>query len=132
MEENFMNENFKDEIFIATLERTIRRLWILCIILILLLVGTNALWLYYESQFEDIVTTESIETETSDGGDATGIIGNRGDRSNRSYRDMPYDGMSYADGMREMVDSIYNIMDDLPEGVKRDAQKLAKKIEQTM
>ena len=54
--------------------------------------------------------------------------GNRG----RSYRDMPYDGISYADGMREMVDSIYNIMDDLPEGVKRDAQKLAKKIEQTM
>lgn len=58
--------------------------------------------------------------------------GNRGDRSNRSYRDMSYDGMSYADSMREMVDSIYNIMDDLPEGVKRDAQKLAKKIEQTM
>lgn len=77
-----MNENFKDEIFIATLERTIRRLWILCIILILLLVGTNALWLYYESQFEDIVTTESIETETSDGGDATGIIGNHNEVNN--------------------------------------------------
>lgn len=40
----------------ARMERTIRRLWILCIILIILLAGTNAAWFYYESQFVDEVT----------------------------------------------------------------------------
>lgn len=58
--------------------------------------------------------------------------GGRGNRGGQSYRDMSYSRMSYDDGMKEMVDSIYNIMDDLPEDAKRDAQKLVKKIEQTM
>lgn len=40
------------------LERTIRRLWILCIILIVLLVGSNGAWLYYENSFEDVVVTQ--------------------------------------------------------------------------
>ncbi len=42
----------------ARMERTIRRLWILCIILILLLAGTNAAWIYYETSFEDVVVTQ--------------------------------------------------------------------------
>lgn len=41
----------------TTLERTIKRLWILAIVLILLLAGTNAAWVFYESQFEDVVIT---------------------------------------------------------------------------
>lgn len=41
----------------VTLERTIRRLWILAIVLILLLAVTNAVWIYYESQWEDITIT---------------------------------------------------------------------------
>lgn len=77
-----MSENFRDEIFVAVLERTIRRLWILCILLVLLLVGTNAAWIYYESQFEDVVTTETIESNSEDGGDATGIIGNNNEINN--------------------------------------------------
>lgn len=35
-------------------ERTERRLWITIILLIVLLVGSNAGWMYYESQFEDV------------------------------------------------------------------------------
>jgi hypothetical protein len=35
-------------------ERTERRLWITIILLIILLVGSNAGWIYYESQFEDV------------------------------------------------------------------------------
>lgn len=56
----------------ARMERTIRRLWILCIILILLLAGSNAAWIWYESQFEDVVTTNEItqDVESDDGGDA--------------------------------------------------------------
>lgn len=43
----------------ARLERTNRRLWILCIIMFLALVITNAGWIYYESQFtEEVMTTE--------------------------------------------------------------------------
>lgn len=42
----------------ARMERTIRRLWILCIILILLLAGSNAAWIYYETSFEDVVVTQ--------------------------------------------------------------------------
>ena len=37
-------------------ERTIRRLWILCIIMFLAFVISNGAWLYYESQFADEIT----------------------------------------------------------------------------
>ena len=43
---------------LARLERTNRRLFILCIILILLLLAKNIGWLYWENQF---TTTESTE-----------------------------------------------------------------------
>ena len=43
----------------------------MCVLLIILLVGTNALWLWYESQFEyieDVQTVEQeIEAEMEDG-----------------------------------------------------------------
>ena len=54
-------------------ERTIRRLWILCIILVLMLVGTNAAWVYYESQMETVVVTQ----DNADGYNS--FIGNDGD-----------------------------------------------------
>jgi len=52
-------------------ERTIKRLWILAIILIALLFGTNAAWLFYESQFEYVeTTTENIDIDSGGGGNA--------------------------------------------------------------
>lgn len=54
-------------------ERTIRRLWILCIILTLLLIGTNTAWMIYESKFENVVVTQ----ENKDG--YNNYIGNDGD-----------------------------------------------------
>ena len=56
----------------ATMERTNRRLWILAIVLLILLAGTNAAWIYYENSFEDIVVTQ----ENSDG--LNNYIGNDG------------------------------------------------------
>lgn len=50
---------------VARMERTAKRLWITILTLILLLVGTNAAWIWHESQFEDVVTT--IEAEQGDG-----------------------------------------------------------------
>lgn len=41
---------------------TIKRLWIICILLIVLLVGTNALWIWYESQFV-YLDTQSVEQD---------------------------------------------------------------------
>lgn len=59
----------------ARLERMNRRVWILCIILIIALIGTNAGWIYYESQF-DYYESVSQEVDTGEG-DATVIgIGN--------------------------------------------------------
>ena len=50
----------------ARQERTIKRLWILCIILIVALLGTNAGWIYWENQWEDVVVTQDVEA-TADG-----------------------------------------------------------------
>jgi hypothetical protein len=61
-----MSENerrFLNEMYSAVLERTIRRLWILCIILVVLLVSSNLAWIYYENQFEEI----EIIQDSSDG-----------------------------------------------------------------
>lgn len=41
------------EATLVSFEKTIKRLWIVIIILILLLAGSNAAWIYYESQFAD-------------------------------------------------------------------------------
>ena len=57
----------------SRMERTIRRLWILSIILIVLLVSSNSLWLWYESQFESMTITQ----ENEDG--YNNFIGNDGD-----------------------------------------------------
>ena len=54
-------------------ERTIKRLWILLIMMAALLVGTNGAWLWYESQFEDI----SVTQENEDG--YNNFIGDDGD-----------------------------------------------------
>lgn len=41
------------DILASMAERTIRRLWVIIILLIVLLFGSNAAWIYYESQFAD-------------------------------------------------------------------------------
>ena len=59
----------------ATLERTIRKLWILALVLVLLLFGTNAAWVYYESQWEVVETYQEVEQEIETGiGDAV-VVG---------------------------------------------------------
>ena len=59
----------------ARTERGAKRLWTVIILLIVLLVGTNGAWLWYESQFET-VTTE-VTQENADG--YNNYIGNDGD-----------------------------------------------------
>ena len=57
----------------ARLERTIKRLYILLILVIVLLCASNAAWIWFESQFEDVVVTQ----ENEDGYNS--FIGNDGD-----------------------------------------------------
>lgn len=55
----------------ARQERTIKRLWILCLVLIVALLGTNAGWIWYEKQWEVVeTTTVTQDLDASDGGDA--------------------------------------------------------------
>lgn len=49
----------------ARQERTIKRLWILCLVLIIALLGTNAGWIYWESSFEDVVVTQEATADGS-------------------------------------------------------------------
>lgn len=58
----------------ARLERIIKRQFILILVAICFLVGTNVYWIWYESQFQDVVTTTTQDVTQkvdADDGDAT-------------------------------------------------------------
>ena len=61
------------DVALARLDRVIKRLYKIVILLIILLVASNAAWLYYESSFEEI----RIEQENESG--YNNFIGNDGD-----------------------------------------------------
>ena len=56
----------------ARAERSAKRLWVAIILMIVLLVGTNGAWLWYESQFE-VVETTTIEAEQD--GSGVNVVG---------------------------------------------------------
>lgn len=68
------SEYFIYEASMVRQERTIKRLWILCIIMIVLFVSTNAFWIWREFQYEDIVVEQDVETD-----DGTAIVNGVGD-----------------------------------------------------
>lgn len=75
-----MNEKqYYTDIISGLAERTIKRLWIIIILLIIFFVGSNCAWLWYEKQWEvteTTVTQEAIAGEDNDirliGGDFYG------------------------------------------------------------
>lgn len=70
MEEN-SNVRYAIDSFIMLQEKTIRRQWIVIILLILITVGSNLAWIYYESQFTEEVTTQEVTQDLdAEGGDA--------------------------------------------------------------
>lgn len=56
---------------VARLERTIKRLFIICVLLIIVAVGTNAYWIWYENQWQDEVITQEIQQDSGEGGTNT-------------------------------------------------------------
>lgn len=65
MDDNKMIPYIAFESATSRQERTIKRLWILCLVLIIALIGTNAGWIYYESSFEDVVVTQEATADGS-------------------------------------------------------------------
>ena len=62
---------------VARLERTIKRLWILCIVIFVAFVLSNAAWIYYEAQFETVVTEVTQDAEgTNNYIGGSGVIAN--------------------------------------------------------
>ena len=55
---------------VARLERVIKRLWLLVFALIILLCASNAAWIWWESQFEEVKTVETYEANADNGGNA--------------------------------------------------------------
>jgi hypothetical protein len=51
----------------ARMERSNRRLWVIILVLVVLLAGSNAAWIYYGSQFVDEVTEIDQEVDTGEG-----------------------------------------------------------------
>lgn len=49
------------------LERTNHRLFIIIVLLLMALIGTNAAWIYYESQWQVVESTTTNQTVTQDG-----------------------------------------------------------------
>ena len=66
------------EATLVSFEKTIKRLWIVIIVLILLLAGTNAAWVYYEAQFTEEVVTVEQESESG----YNNYVGHDGDITN--------------------------------------------------
>ena len=60
----------------ARSERHNKRLWIVILVLIGALIGTNLAWIIYENSFEDYVITEEydVEQDADGGGDNNSII----------------------------------------------------------
>lgn len=57
-------------------ERSAKRLWIVVLVLIVMLVGTNGAWIWYETQFKTVETVEEyqIEQDADGGGNNNSII----------------------------------------------------------
>lgn len=51
----------------SRLERQLKRLWIVILVLIFMLVGSNCAWLWYESQLETVETVQEVIQEADNG-----------------------------------------------------------------
>lgn len=70
------------ESMLARMEIHNKRLWILIVILVCFLVGTNAGWLIYESQYQVVESTlyeQEVEQDTNDGGNNINTFVSGGD-----------------------------------------------------
>jgi len=74
MDERVSNEATND-LLVAIMERQVKRMFSIIIVLLALLLVTNVGWLIYESQYDKVVITQDGDTDS--GGDVNiGGVGN--------------------------------------------------------
>lgn len=66
---------FREESALAMAERTIRRLWITILLLIILMAGMCIAFFVYESQFEDYSSVEWVDIDADQEGDYNFLSG---------------------------------------------------------
>ena len=61
---------------LSELKKTTKRWFVVSIILLIALVGTNVAWLIYESSFENVTETQTVEQhqEDTDNSNMSGVI----------------------------------------------------------
>lgn len=69
------DKQYTVDILAAMAERTIKRLWVLIILLIVLLFGTNAAWIVYESQFVSEESVVEIDADQDADGGSNYVVG---------------------------------------------------------
>lgn len=60
----FLHENE-----MTRMERVNKRLWIALLVIFIALIGTNAGWIVYESQYQDEIYTYRLEQDSGEGGE---------------------------------------------------------------
>lgn len=55
------------------MERNNKRLFVLCIVLLIALLATNAAWIWYESQYETVSYEQEVQHDAEENGDNTFI-----------------------------------------------------------
>ena len=78
MDNSVMIPYFAHEGEMSRMERTNKRLWILILVLVVALIGTNVAWILYESQFSEVVTETTVDQQV-DTGSGTAVISGTGD-----------------------------------------------------
>lgn len=69
------NKRLQSESALAMAERTIRRLWITILVLIVMMAGMATGFFIYESQFEDVESYEETEIEATQVGSNNFVSG---------------------------------------------------------
>ena len=86
MEDNKNQETISNEtaheIIVAVMERQVKRLFVLCLVIFAALVISNAAWIYYENSFVDSVT---VTQDTPNGNN--NYVGHDGDITNGATND---------------------------------------------
>lgn len=71
MEQRINIDYIAHEAIVARMERVINKLWIALLIMIFLFTVSNAVWIWRESQFEDVVLTETVTQDSGENGTNT-------------------------------------------------------------
>lgn len=62
-----MGGQYTIDVLAALAERTIKRLWVIILLLVLLLFGSNLAWIVYESQYQTVSVTQEVEQDADSG-----------------------------------------------------------------